>query len=381
MMRLFILHKLPTPYNDYFFRALNVEPDIELQVFHLWRGSERRPWVSKLGTGYPNYYMQPKFGIDLHTLRIAWSNRDSVFMVGDWAHIPVIALLFARILNHSPVTLWVDTPQEHLPRPWWKRFTRTFFLKWLFSKVDTIFGSGNPARRVLVDMGAQPQKIVDLQFSVNLDHPIIISQSPLMVHRSRALRKTVGCERSGLIFGISGTLDLSKKAQDIGLKAFAACCEKSSKHLGLLIAGTGQDLGQLKNLVDELGIIDQVKFLGWQEPDEMDVFYMSCDVLLHPANYDPFPVVIIEAMSWSIPVIGTSTSGTVEERVVDGINGFAVSPGDFENMSESMLRFINSPKLLKSASLAARHTAEIWPMARSVEVVKSEMSKLIKYSA
>ena len=68
MMRLFIPHKLPTPYNDYFFRALNVEPDIELQVFHLWRGSQRRPWVSKLGTGYPNYYMQPKFGIDLHTL-------------------------------------------------------------------------------------------------------------------------------------------------------------------------------------------------------------------------------------------------------------------------------------------------------------------------
>ena len=62
--RLYILHKLPTPYNDDFFRALDADGDIQLQVYHLWEGSDRRPWKSQLATGYPNHFMRPRAGVD-----------------------------------------------------------------------------------------------------------------------------------------------------------------------------------------------------------------------------------------------------------------------------------------------------------------------------
>lgn len=377
-MRLYVLHKLPTPYNDDFFRALAAEPGIDLQVFHLWQGSARRPWKSEMGTGYSNYYMRLQWGIDLHTVRLAWNDRVSLFMIGDWAHIPAIALLLIRIIRHSPVALWTDTPQEHLKRPLLKRIPRAIFLQWLLSKVDVIFGSGQPAKRALMAMGAKPEKIIDLQFSVDLERPAKAIQNCKTNKSSLSLRRSVGCEHTGLVFGMSGTIDLSKKAQDIGLRAFAQCCRVSTIPLGLLIAGSGSDLSKLQLLTRELGITDRVMFLGWQEPDDMDAFYMATDVLLHPANYDPFPLVVIEAMSWSKPVIGTNTSGTVEEKVENGINGFSVDPGDIDQMSAAMMRFIQDTSLLMSARNAARKTADTWPMSRLVHVVKFQMAHLLK---
>lgn len=375
--RLYILHKLPTPYNDELFRALGVDSDIELQVFHLWRGSERRPWKIQMGMGYPNFYMQPKWGIDWHSLHLAWCDRNSLFMIGDWAHLPAIALLLARIIRRSPVTLWADTPQEHLKRPFWKRIPRTFFLRWLLSHVDVVFGTGRPARRVLIAMGAPTEKVVDLQFTVDLKRPLKVAQHFEATRRAKALRTSVGCGDAGVVFGMSGTIDLAKKAQDIGLQAFARCAAGVETPVGLLIAGTGKDLSQLQALAANLNIADRVNFLGWQESDGMDAFNIAIDVLLHPAHYDPFPLVIVEAMSWSKPIVGTGTSGAVEEKVEDGVNGFVVPPGNVQQMAAAMMRFVHDPSFLKSAGHAARAATEAWPIARGVCVVKGELSRLI----
>ncbi len=377
MKRLYILHKLPTPYNDDLFRAIHSDPAIQLQVFHLWRGSKRRPWQSELGTGYPNYYLQTKWGIDWHSLRLALCDRRSLFMIGDWAHFPVILLLLVRIAFRYPVALWVDTPQEHLDRPFWKRMPRAVFLRWLLSNVDVIFGSGKPANRALVGLGAQREKIVDLQFAVDLDRPLRASDCYHNIDRARALRESVGCNTMGVVFGLSGTIDFEKKAQDLGLRAFAQCVKASKIPIGLLIAGTGPAISQLQKMASDLGIADVVCFLGWQEPSEMDTFYMAIDVLLHPAHYDPFPLVILEAMSWSRPVIGTTSSGSVEQRVKNGINGFVVPPNDMETFVAAISCAMHEPQWIQVAKLAARQTAEEWPISRSVTVVKEELFRLI----
>jgi len=374
LKRLYILHKLPTPYNDDLFRALHAEPDVQLQVFHLWRGSGRRPWKTELATGYPNYFMNTRFGIDWKTLKTAWADTESMFMIGDWAHVPTIALFLTRFARNAPVALWTDTPQEQLRRPFLKRVLRANFLQWLLKRVDVIFGSGQPAKRALVGLGAPSEKIVDLQFAVDLERPEQAGQNQEVYEQAKTLRQSVGCDQNGIVFCMSGTIDLDKKAQDLGLRAFAKCYQRTVRPIGLLVAGAGPDISQLEALAKELGITESINLLGWREPEQMDAVYTAMDVLLHPAHYDPFPLVVIEAMSYAKPVIGTSTSGTVEERVKGGVNGFAVPPQDIDAMHFAMMRFIEDPILLESANLAARKTAEAWPMSRSVNIIKQALS-------
>lgn len=373
MKRLWILHKLPTPNNDALFRALHSDPEIDLQVFHLWRGSARRPWKTELATGYPNYYLRPKLGVDWYSLVCAWRDRDSLFMVGDWAHTPSIALLFARIVRGFPVAIWADTPQENLHRPWWKRIPRGIFLRWLLNRINIVFGSGIPARRALIVLGAPADKIRDFQFSVDLDRPDLARRDDQFQARTIALRGSFSKGSPEVIFGMSGTVDLSKKAQDVGLHTFAKCAGQIGVAVGMLVAGDGPDMERLKKVASDFGVADRVHFLGWQEPEAMNTFYDAIDVLVHPANYDPFPLVVIESMSWGRPVVGTITSGSVEERVVEGVNGFRVKPGDVEQMAEAMEKLATDGSFLESAKIMARKKAEEWPISRLIGVVKKEL--------
>jgi glycosyltransferase involved in cell wall biosynthesis len=373
--RLHILHKLPTPYNDDFFRALHEAPDIDLQVYHLWRGSERRPWKQQLGIGYPNRYMEPFLGIDLPSFRSALMDRESLFMFGDWAHAPPLALIGARLAAGAPLALWVDTPQEDLYRPVYKRIPRARFLRWLLPRMDIIFASGKPARRVLREMGARPESLVDLQFFVDLRQPELARKNSERVAASRNLRRRIGCE-NGCVFAMAGTVDLAKKAQDVGLRAFVRMREMTSRPIGLLIAGSGRDEPALRDLARRLNLGREVAFLGWQEPEEMEAVFLASDVLIHPAHYDPFPLVVIEAMAFGRPVIGSDRCGSVEERVVQGINGFSFPAGDVESLSSAMLELASDAALLANAKAAARATAEAWPMERGVEIVRQALQSI-----
>jgi glycosyltransferase involved in cell wall biosynthesis len=371
--KIYILHKLPTPYNDDLFRAIHREKEMDLQVYHLWKGSARRPWTEKLATGYNNYYLKTFLGIDWTSFKKALFDKNSLFIVGDWAHIPTIALLFARIIRGSEVAIWVDTPQEQLYRPPFKRFFRSKFLKFLLNKVDFILASGKPARRSLISMGVIPDKIVDFQFIVDLDRVSKLLKDEKMQENKTLFRKKIGCNDECVLFGMSGTIDFEKKAQDLGLHAFSDCINKSKKNIRMLVAGEGGDLEKLKNIAKELEIEKHVTFLGWQEPFEMHNFNMNIDILLHPANYDPFPLAVLEAMSWGNAIVGTNTCGSIEERVVDGLNGFSVPPNDKGLLVTAMMKFIENEKLLKSAKFEATKTSKDWPMSRAVGIIKSHL--------
>lgn len=371
------MHKLPTPYQDDLFRAIHAEPGIDLQVFHLWKGSDRRPWKSLLGTGYPNHYMNVRLGVDARSLKAALTDRHSLFMVGDWAHLPSILLYLARRLVRSPVAVWTDTPQEDLHRPFPKKQLRSGFLSWLLRNVDLILASGQPAANALIEMGAPPEKLIDFQFVVDLDRPKRRKNDPEVKKRAAALRQQVGCQNEGVVFSMSGTLDLAKKAQDLGLMAFASCARQLNKPSGLLIAGAGEGEPVLQEMVKNLGLEDRVALLGWQEPVQMDSVYCATDVLFHPAHYDPFPLVVLEAMSWGKPVVGSDACGSVQERVRDGINGFSFRAGDESDATRALFSLTKDSDTLENASVAARESSESWPISRAVAIIKSAIGTVL----
>ena len=82
----------------------------------------------------------------------------------------------------------------------------------------------------------------------------------------------------------------------MAITAFASCVPEF-QDCGLFIAGEGPNRKDLEELVEGLGLGKHVTFLGWLEPDQMEALYIATDVLVHPALWDPFPLVVLEAMS------------------------------------------------------------------------------------
>jgi glycosyltransferase involved in cell wall biosynthesis len=375
-IRIHYIHKLPTPYTDFFFQALEANPKLDLHVYHLWRGSWRRPWKSELGRGYNNSFMKPICGIDWRLLKTAWREVDSFFVVGDWAHLPTVAVILARCLRRAPVAIGTDTPQEDIQRPPVKKWLRSKFLKWLLPKVDIVFGTGRKAERLLLEMGANPGQIVDLPVFVDLDRPNLAGRDQDIRNQAQRLRETLQCGPEGMVFSMIGTL-VPRKGMDIGLRAFARCRQGTPKPLGLLIAGEGPERQNLEALATSLELGNSVSFLGWQEPEGMEAVYLASDILLHPARSDPFPGVILEAMSWSRVVIGSEVCGNVEDRIIPGVNGFAFPTEDVGELTGIMLDLVRHPEKLPEIGARARKTAEAWPVERGVAIVLEQATKIL----
>lgn len=112
------------------------------------------------------------------------------------------------------------------------------------------------------------------------------------------------------------------------------------------VGGDPQGLSNaFKSKVKKLGLEDRLFFHGFYK--DMNIFYESIDCLIHPAQYEPFGIVLIEAMSHRLPVISTSTKGGVE--VIGDIDGgnWIVDLNGWIQMAELMKRVMKSKEDIK----------------------------------
>ena len=103
----------------------------------------------------------------------------------------------------------------------------------------------------------------------------------------------------------------------------------------LKLVGDGELRGQLEEQVQQLGLGDNIEFLGWKSPAEVrSLLEASHCFLQHSITPDSgdkegIPAAIKEAMAMALPVISTYHSG-IPELVRDGENGRLIAEGDIE---------------------------------------------------
>lgn len=91
----------------------------------------------------------------------------------------------------------------------------------------------------------------------------------------------------------------------------------------LTIAGTGPQRDALADLATGLGVARSITFAGWV-PDAAELM-LEHDLLVHPARWEGFGLVLLEAMAAGLPVVG-STAGAIPE--VLGSAAVALVPAD-----------------------------------------------------
>lgn len=119
----------------------------------------------------------------------------------------------------------------------------------------------------------------------------------------------------------------------------------------LLIAGTGRHEDRLKQLAQDCGVDENVKFLGFVPDDKLPVLYSAADVFVFPSRYEGFGLVVLEAMACGTPVVGTPVGG-VPDIVEDGKTGFVVDH-DVEDIGAKLRHCHENPVLLEEMSVTA----------------------------
>jgi glycosyltransferase involved in cell wall biosynthesis len=102
-------------------------------------------------------------------------------------------------------------------------------------------------------------------------------------------------------------------------------------------AGDGPMLGSLKRRAEKLGISNRVAFPG--ACDNVPELLRSAHVLVRPSSTEGMPLVVLEAMASSLPVLATDVGGT-RELIKDGRTGFFIerNPRDIAERLSFLMR-------------------------------------------
>jgi glycosyltransferase involved in cell wall biosynthesis len=93
--------------------------------------------------------------------------------------------------------------------------------------------------------------------------------------------------------------------------------------------GSGQEVyvASLRRLVRELGLEDRVHFHGEVPPNQIHEYYRKADLFVLLSDYEPFGIVLLEAMAAGVPIVATRTGGI--PSVTDGDSAAClVEPGN-----------------------------------------------------
>jgi len=153
--------------------------------------------------------------------------------------------------------------------------------------------------------------------------------------RVRLLFVGTGFERKGLLFAMQALSLLPP-------------------HVELKIVGKG-DVARYQRMASSAEVAGRIQFLG--KDQDMPLLYQSADVLVHPAVYEPFANVCMEAMASGLPVVTSRING-VSEVIEPGKNGAIIEkPEDIDALAAAIRPFLDE-KTRRSAGAFARKTAE-----------------------
>ena len=122
----------------------------------------------------------------------------------------------------------------------------------------------------------------------------------------------------------------------------------------LLLVGDGPDRSECERLCRQLGLCDDVKFLGKQ--DGLVEILNAADIFLIPSQSESFGLAALEAMACGLPVISSNIGG-LPELIRHNETGFIAGIGDVDRMAKYVVDLFSNQRKYELFSAKARDRA------------------------
>lgn len=378
-----IFHR-PHPYFCKFFQRIAAHPEIDLTVYFysdfglgstLDPGYQRRvQWDTDLLGGYQHHFLRNyspwpalhRFTGLFHPALLRELDRryDAVLVHGWWGLSTFLAFLTARA-RRLPVLLHSDKNVIETRSPW-RRGARDFLLKRFFRRVKAFLVIGQRNAAFYRRLGVPEEKMFLTPLAV--DNAFFRAEAHRLRSERYTLRHQYGIPPEATVILFVGRLDPQKGLQDL-LSAFGELTDDSAQ---LILVGDGPQRAELETYVRSRRL-QRVLFAGFQNYTRLPTFYALSDVFVLPSCFEPYGVVVNEAMNFALPIVASEVIGAVGDLVEHGRNGLLFAAGDVAQLARQLQHLIAHPQLRRQMGEESARRIAAWNFERGVEGVMAAL--------
>ncbi len=197
-------------------------------------------------------------------------------------------------------------------------------------------------------LGVDSEKIVVVPNAIDLEE-IDRQREPVNLGE-------LGIEDAHTLLLSVGRLEDNKGFVDL-VNALADVVDEMPTKWRWVLVGDGPARARIDNAVRARGIGNQTLLAGPTSEVVLHALYERADLFVHPTLYEGSSMVTLEAMAHRTPVIATRVGG-IPDKVVDGISGLLVTPGDVEALGRSIAAAVSDRDMLNEWGGEGRRIVE-----------------------
>ena len=293
---------------------------------------------------------------------------DAMYVSGYFYASAWIAILAAR-WHGVPIILTTD---GHNLRTWstqsrWKQRFKKFLVRRIYGLGEIILAGSSGTVEYLKALGVPPDRIL---LSRNVVDNLWWTERAAEVDRD-AVRRSWKIPASASVVLFCAKLQPWKAPQDV-LEAFARASVPDSF---LVYAGDGPLRGALEQSARELGVAERMRILGFVNQSQLPSVYRAADLFVLPSLYEPFGLVVNEAMLCGCPVAVSDRVGAKYDLVREGENGYIFPTGNVEALAAICRDLLPDTEKRGRMGEAARQRMETWSPREYVNAMSEAVDR------
>jgi len=259
----------------------------------------------------------------------------------------------------------------------WKVSLKKILWPRLFGLADQVIVPSSGSRDLMLSLGLPAERVTLTPYCVDNDWWM---QKSAAIARD-AVRASWGAAPGDPIILFCAKLQPWKRPLDL-LRAFAIANLPDAL---LVFAGDGSLRPQLESEAANLGIAKRVRFLGFVNQSQLPAVYTSADLMVLPSEYEPFAVVVNEAMCCGCPVIVSDHVGAARDLVAPVRAALIYPCGDVAALAATLRAAVADRALLESLRRAVAGQIQKWSPAENIaatmDAIRVAVSRLGRRTA
>lgn len=203
---------------------------------------------------------------------------------------------------------------------------------------------------------------------------VVVIPNPLpadLLEKAQQKKIKGNSEESADIIVLSMARLVAGKGVDVVIQAMSSLPD----NVQLIVAGDGDQRHKLEQLTRDLNLLHRINFLGWISGNKKTKLLESADIFCLPSTYDAFPMSMVEAMAYGLPVVAVKWGG-IPDMVNDGKVGILSKEQNPAGIAEAISELIDPMKREKMGVDAKQWVLQISDPVKVAEKLGAVIQEL-----